>query len=178
MRRWGDDLWEGRLIATIDTNSKPKTSERTSNAPPRRCSPVIQNCERSVAQLVQPYLHEDSMERCRNRQAHCGSRTNCSPKSRSSRTEVVFLKQQPQRAERLSVIWRMFDANLELQRSSCRDTRAGGKPVKDFRGAWRNLCVRAGVGPWTCEECNGSLTAAKCKGRGVHKVAVYTNMLA
>ncbi len=48
-------------------------------------------------------------------------------------------------------------------------TRAGGKPVKDFRGAWRNLCVRAGVGHWNCEECNGSLTAGKCKDRGTHK---------
>jgi hypothetical protein len=49
----------------------------------------------------------------------------------------------------------MFDANLELQRSSYRDTRAGGKPVKDFRGAWRNLCVRAGVGHWTVKSATG-----------------------
>jgi integrase len=41
-------------------------------------------------------------------------------------------------------------------------TREDGKPVKDFRGAWRNLCVRAGTGRWVCKKCGASLTNAKC----------------
>lgn len=41
-------------------------------------------------------------------------------------------------------------------------TREDGKPVKDFRGAWRNLCVRAGTGRWICGRCGATLTDAKC----------------
>ena len=45
-------------------------------------------------------------------------------------------------------------------------TRADGKPVRDFRGAWQNVCVRAGVlGPdgkasrFECGECNAPIEA-------------------
>ncbi len=41
-------------------------------------------------------------------------------------------------------------------------TREDGKPVRDFRGAWRNLCVRAGTGHWACRKCGAALTGAKC----------------
>jgi integrase len=41
-------------------------------------------------------------------------------------------------------------------------TREDGKPVKDFRGVWRNLCVRAGTGRWVCRKCGAALTDAKC----------------
>jgi integrase len=43
-------------------------------------------------------------------------------------------------------------------------TRADGRPVKDFRGAWQNLCIRACVlGPdgkpsrFECGKCNASM---------------------
>jgi integrase len=41
-------------------------------------------------------------------------------------------------------------------------TREDGKPVKDFRGTWRNLCVRARTGRWICRKCGAALTDAKC----------------
>lgn len=41
-------------------------------------------------------------------------------------------------------------------------TREDGKPVRDFRGAWRSLCVRAGTGRWVCRKCGAALTGAKC----------------
>ena len=48
-------------------------------------------------------------------------------------------------------------------------TRDGGKPVKDFRGAWRNLCVRSGTGHWECGKCKAVLTGAKCECGGARK---------
>lgn len=48
-------------------------------------------------------------------------------------------------------------------------TRADGKPVKDFRGAWRNMCVRAGTGHWVCRKCDAALDAAKCECGGARK---------
>jgi integrase len=50
-------------------------------------------------------------------------------------------------------------------------TREDGKPIKDFRGAWRNLCVRAGTGRWECRKCGVVLTEAKCECSGVRKYA-------
>jgi integrase len=41
-------------------------------------------------------------------------------------------------------------------------TRENGKPIKDFRGAWRNLCVRAGTGHWECTQCEAALYKAQC----------------
>jgi integrase len=32
-------------------------------------------------------------------------------------------------------------------------TREQGEPVKDFRVAWRNWCIKAGVGRWVCKKC-------------------------
>jgi integrase len=46
-------------------------------------------------------------------------------------------------------------------------TREDGKPIKDFRGAWRNLCVRAGTGRWECEKCGVTLAGVKCECGGV-----------
>ena len=48
-------------------------------------------------------------------------------------------------------------------------TRDDGKPVKDFRGAWRNLCVRSGTGHWECGKCKAVLTGAKCECGGSRK---------
>ena len=55
----------------------------------------------------------------------------------------------------------MTDGVLELLRAACDGkqkndyvfTRDDGKPVKDFRGAWRDLCLRAGVGEYRCAGC-------------------------
>ena len=41
-------------------------------------------------------------------------------------------------------------------------TREDGKPIKDFRGAWRNLCVRAGTGHWVCSKCEDAPDRPKC----------------
>jgi len=41
-------------------------------------------------------------------------------------------------------------------------TRKGGKPVKDFRKAWRDLCVRAGLGQWLCRACAKARAGKKC----------------
>jgi integrase len=38
-------------------------------------------------------------------------------------------------------------------------TRADGGPVRDFRRSWWNLCVRAGLGRFTCRRC-GRLSRA------------------
>ncbi len=48
-------------------------------------------------------------------------------------------------------------------------TREDGKPIKDFRGAWRNLCVRAGTGRWECRKCGAALAGVKCECGGVRK---------
>jgi integrase len=48
-------------------------------------------------------------------------------------------------------------------------TREDGKPIKDFRGAWRNLCVRAGTGRWECRKCGSALAGVKCQCGGVRK---------
>ena len=37
-------------------------------------------------------------------------------------------------------------------------TRANGKPVKDFRKAWQNLCVRAALGAFVCSDCARTMT--------------------
>ena len=44
-------------------------------------------------------------------------------------------------------------------------TRDDGKPVKDFRGAWRNMCVRAGVGEYRCASCDSPWQPIKEFGR-------------
>jgi integrase len=44
----------------------------------------------------------------------------------------------------------------------CIFTREGDKPIRDFRGAWRNLCVRAGTGRWECGKCGVTLVGPSC----------------
>ena len=41
-------------------------------------------------------------------------------------------------------------------------TRDDGKPVKDFRGAWQNLCVRAGLDEYRCAECTVLWADKRC----------------
>lgn len=48
-------------------------------------------------------------------------------------------------------------------------TRDNGKPIRDFRGTWRNLCVRAGTARWECSACRASSSerakrCTKCEG--------------
>lgn len=40
-------------------------------------------------------------------------------------------------------------------------TREDGRPVRDFRTSWRNVCCAAGVGEWACRECNEPVDAEK-----------------
>jgi integrase len=59
---------------------------------------------------------------------------------------------------------------LELLRSACEGkrqddyvfTRDNGKPIKCFRGAWQNLCVRAGVGELHCVDCGIPWSGKRC----------------
>ena len=46
-------------------------------------------------------------------------------------------------------------------------TRPNGKPVLDFRQTWRNCCVAAHVGWWTCKQC-GRSNALNKKGECEH----------
>jgi integrase len=42
-------------------------------------------------------------------------------------------------------------------------TRDDGKPIKDFRSAWRNPCVRAGTGRWECRKCWSTLARGEMR---------------
>ncbi len=42
-------------------------------------------------------------------------------------------------------------------------TRKGNKPVKDFRESWQKLCVRSGLGKFTCRKCEKVGDGDKCK---------------
>ncbi|MBZ5543377.1 MAG: tyrosine-type recombinase/integrase [Acidobacteriia bacterium] len=44
-------------------------------------------------------------------------------------------------------------------------TRADGKPVRTYRGAWEQLCVRAGLGRFICRTCKGPGPATGATGR-------------
>jgi integrase len=56
-------------------------------------------------------------------------------------------------------------------------TREDGSPIKDFRGAWHNLCVRAGVGSWECRACKTPLIdKANCQQCGGNK-RHYTGLI-
>ena len=41
-------------------------------------------------------------------------------------------------------------------------TREGNRPVKEFRKAWWNLCIGAGLGEFVCHECDGPWTGEEC----------------
>lgn len=62
---------------------------------------------------------------------------------------------------------------LELLRVACdgkkpddyvftREVDGKHAPVKDFRGEWRNLCVRAGVGEYQCADCGAAWKGKRC----------------
>jgi integrase len=38
-----------------------------------------------------------------------------------------------------------------------------GKPIRDFRQTWRNLCVRAGLGSFACRGCGATVAGRKCE---------------
>jgi integrase len=40
---------------------------------------------------------------------------------------------------------------------------------EDFRGAWRNLCLRAGTSHWECSTCGANVVEAKCECGGARK---------
>jgi integrase len=41
-------------------------------------------------------------------------------------------------------------------------TRQGNRPVKEFKKAWWNLCIGAGLGKFVCRECGGPWTGEEC----------------
>lgn len=44
-----------------------------------------------------------------------------------------------------------------------RQSRNVSRPIKDFRGAWYNLCVGAGLGSFACRACGKSMGSQKCE---------------
>jgi integrase len=42
-------------------------------------------------------------------------------------------------------------------------TREGNKPVRDFRKAWRNLAIKAGLGKMICRDCGKTVMTVKCE---------------
>jgi len=42
-------------------------------------------------------------------------------------------------------------------------TRGDGSKLGDFRKAWQNVCVRAGLGKVTCRRCNQEMKKSKCQ---------------
>jgi hypothetical protein len=42
-------------------------------------------------------------------------------------------------------------------------TRADGSVVKDFRKAWKNLTIEAGLGRMVCSACDRTVTGKKCE---------------
>ena len=57
-------------------------------------------------------------------------------------------------------------------------TREDGSAVKDFRGAWWNACIRAGLGRFQCRECQQIVTATdrKCSQCNSKKKAKYIGL--
>jgi integrase len=46
--------------------------------------------------------------------------------------------------------------------------RADRKPVRDFRQAWRKLCVKVGLAHVTCSKCSAAVSGKKCLKCGSH----------
>jgi integrase len=56
-------------------------------------------------------------------------------------------------------------------------TRSDGKPVRDFRRTWWNLCARAGLGSFTCRVCKRPVPAGgKCPQCGARRPA-YSGLI-
>lgn len=56
-------------------------------------------------------------------------------------------------------------------------THDDGSPVRDFRGAWWNACVRAGVGHFECRECTKTVSERrKCESCNSKKKAKYVGL--
>ena len=56
-------------------------------------------------------------------------------------------------------------------------TRGDGKPIRDFRRAWWNLCVRAGLGSFTCRVCARPVPGGgKCRECGARRPA-YSGLI-
>jgi len=49
-------------------------------------------------------------------------------------------------------------------------TRPDGKPVKEFRKSWRNLCIDAGVGQMVCRNCETVVAGRECEACGSRKL--------
>lgn len=56
-------------------------------------------------------------------------------------------------------------------------TREDGNPVRDFRGAWWNACIRAGLGRFQCRDCQQTVTTdRKCSLCNSKKKAKYVGL--
>jgi integrase len=56
-------------------------------------------------------------------------------------------------------------------------TREDGSPVRDFRGAWWNACIRAGLGRFQCRDCQQTVTTdRKCLVCNSKKKAKYVGL--
>jgi hypothetical protein len=51
-------------------------------------------------------------------------------------------------------------------------TRSNGRPVRDFRRAWRTACVAAGVGRMMCKSCDKTVSGEKCETCGARGKAL------
>jgi RNA polymerase subunit RPABC4/transcription elongation factor Spt4 len=60
-------------------------------------------------------------------------------------------------------------------------TRGDGRPVRDFRKSWHNVCCAAGVGELVCRECDASVDAdkhcASCGHDGACENLKYSGLL-
>jgi Phage integrase family len=56
-------------------------------------------------------------------------------------------------------------------------TREDGSPVRDFRDAWWNACIRAGLGRFQCRDCQQTVTTGrKCNQCNSKKKAKYVGL--
>jgi integrase len=57
-------------------------------------------------------------------------------------------------------------------------TRSNGRPVRDFRRAWRAACVAAGVGRMICKSCDKTVSGEKCETCGARGKALrYSGLI-